>query len=877
MKRNAIIIFGIIVTVFPLLLFLRTLCPVVFPGDSAEFAAVIELPTLAHPPGYPLYTVLGYLFTRLPLGPGAFEANLLSAVFGALATLLMYLVFIILTKRPVASAAAAMLLSFGNSFWKLSSIAEMYTLAALMTAAVWWAATRIGENEKPPTWKGFFMLGLLFGLGLANHQSIILILPGIAVYLILRKLQFKASTAASGVIIGLIIGLAFYLLLFPISRITSPMDAPKLNGFNDFWRYVTRQVYFTRSPEVVGEQYAGGSLVGSWDIAKQLGRDIWAEWGPIFFVVSIGGLIYLVVKRRALGWGVIVSIICFILGLCFLTRGSPLGMPKVDLRAVDWLVVPFLPLFAFGFIGALDGAYNKLISTNQLVGEESFIPKARVPVILDLFYIAIPIVLMLFNLDTANMQGHIFADRMVDNSMVGVQIPATIFTSGDEYYTFRYKIKVDGNSRDRGGKAPDVELIDAKNLRVVVEGSGRELDPDEGLAGKIVQEISNARKVYLTFLPSPKVAEMLRNGNIHLEHVALTYEAVPDMALDAAGGKDFIRFSKPGQEAEIWKSIDQDHLAALDTITLDPLEVPYVQRYFTEASNYGKLFFSRAEKTYSKSYYTLAANFLDKVYFLAGHSDESIDGIVRELALSNWYIHNYQFALDMLDYAAEKNIQFPERDPIRANLYFVKEPKKGLELGAEAYAAGKTKWMDYNLIEALMMEDVKAEKLDAAKDKAVYLISRYFDLSIDWNDPAKFDSIKGTLAEAPESGMALWHYASIASLQGDKQTVMEIVKLFSQIQPDFLIDRLDSLLTPGNFEKAIPFYEALVELNPEDWKAKEGLAICLFETGKVEGAKELASETIAHRPDSKNLKRILGIETPEEPPKGNQNQPEGGQ
>jgi hypothetical protein len=65
MKSRTNVIYAVIVVLFPFLLYLRTLCPVVFPGDSAEMASVIQLPAMAHPPGYPIYTILGFLITHI--------------------------------------------------------------------------------------------------------------------------------------------------------------------------------------------------------------------------------------------------------------------------------------------------------------------------------------------------------------------------------------------------------------------------------------------------------------------------------------------------------------------------------------------------------------------------------------------------------------------------------------------------------------------------------------------------------------------------------------------------------------------------------------------------------------------------------------------
>lgn len=65
-----------------LCLYLATLLPDVGAGDIAEFQRAAPTLGLPHPTGYPLYMILGWLWSHLPLGGTmAWRMNLLSAVF----------------------------------------------------------------------------------------------------------------------------------------------------------------------------------------------------------------------------------------------------------------------------------------------------------------------------------------------------------------------------------------------------------------------------------------------------------------------------------------------------------------------------------------------------------------------------------------------------------------------------------------------------------------------------------------------------------------------------------------------------------------------------------------------------------------------------
>src|SRR3990172_1746314 len=81
---------GAVVFVGALALYVRTAAPSVLGADSGEFQFVPPVLGIAHPPGYALYTLLGKLFSLLPLGEIAYRVNLMSGFFGAWAVGLVY-------------------------------------------------------------------------------------------------------------------------------------------------------------------------------------------------------------------------------------------------------------------------------------------------------------------------------------------------------------------------------------------------------------------------------------------------------------------------------------------------------------------------------------------------------------------------------------------------------------------------------------------------------------------------------------------------------------------------------------------------------------------------------------------------------------------
>lgn len=155
--------------------------------DGNELATIPSVLGLAHPPGYPLYTWLGKLFSLLPLGDVAFRMNLMSAALAACAVGGLYLVAMWVLPpetrgRRAAAALAALLFAFGPTFWSQAVITEVYApnLAAVALSLLLllrWAHTRHDRD--------FFFFALAFGLSLGMHLSDLGFAPGFALFILL--------------------------------------------------------------------------------------------------------------------------------------------------------------------------------------------------------------------------------------------------------------------------------------------------------------------------------------------------------------------------------------------------------------------------------------------------------------------------------------------------------------------------------------------------------------------------------------------------------------------------------------------------------------------------------------------------------------------
>src|SRR6476646_10318430 len=181
-----------------LALYTATLLPGIGSGDTAEFQRVVPTLGVAHPTGYPLYTMLGWLWSQLPLGATpAWRMNLFSAVMAALAVGALFLVGRALGQSRLVAAMAALTFAVSATFWSQATIAEVYALAALIQALLLLALLRWRQGRNPNAKKGWplWVAGLLLGLGLAHHRTIILLIPGALVFWGLEARGWRLDTA----------------------------------------------------------------------------------------------------------------------------------------------------------------------------------------------------------------------------------------------------------------------------------------------------------------------------------------------------------------------------------------------------------------------------------------------------------------------------------------------------------------------------------------------------------------------------------------------------------------------------------------------------------------------------------------------------------
>jgi Protein O-mannosyl-transferase TMEM260-like len=237
----------------PFLIYLTSLPPGVTWGDSPELANSAITLGVAHPSGYPLFIIIGKLFSLLPFSSPAFGINLMSAFLEAGAVVWIFLIIRRVSKNGWTSLAAVILFSLTYTFWMHGRIIEVYALNNFLIGAILYFMFRWIEERKI---KDLYMMSIFFGLGFTNHLTIVLFFPAVLFMFITTdpKIIFKPKP------MGIMIGIIF---LFQILYLYIPWRAAVSGGETMVWNNPDSWKKFIY--HVTGNEYSvfrkGSSLI----------------------------------------------------------------------------------------------------------------------------------------------------------------------------------------------------------------------------------------------------------------------------------------------------------------------------------------------------------------------------------------------------------------------------------------------------------------------------------------------------------------------------------------------------------------------------------------------------------------------------------------
>ena len=230
--------------------------------DTGEFIAVANEMGVPHPPGSPLFNLLGRIFIVLFSGGNdanvASAVNLMSATASGFAVLFLFWTITHFARKMFvnhgehlssqqlftvmsAGVVGALAYTFSDTFWFSAVEGEVYALSSFFTALIFWAmlkwehafelAKDSAEKNRADRWIVFIFL--MIGLSITVHLLNLLTLPSVVMIYYYKKHVYKTSKAILAFIIAIALtGLTMWGMLYLIPKWSAAFDRIFVNSFS---------------------------------------------------------------------------------------------------------------------------------------------------------------------------------------------------------------------------------------------------------------------------------------------------------------------------------------------------------------------------------------------------------------------------------------------------------------------------------------------------------------------------------------------------------------------------------------------------------------------------------------------------------------------
>lgn len=201
------------------IVYLMTMAPTMSFWDCGEFIACSYIGGVPHPPGSPLFLIIGHIFSFLPFGDHGWRINLISVLASGFTVMLTYLIIVHLVREwkgqlktksdwylaIFSGVIGALTFAFTHSFWFNAVEAEVYASSMLFTAlVVWLILVWSTKADEPGNERYLLLIAYLIGLAIGVHLLNLLAIPFVAMIFYYKK--FKVTTK-SFIIMTIITGL----------------------------------------------------------------------------------------------------------------------------------------------------------------------------------------------------------------------------------------------------------------------------------------------------------------------------------------------------------------------------------------------------------------------------------------------------------------------------------------------------------------------------------------------------------------------------------------------------------------------------------------------------------------------------------------------
>lgn len=374
----------------------------IYSGDIGDLVTSSYFMGVAHPPGYPLFTFLGFLFSHLPLPLSIVtKVALISTIASFTALIIYYRFSLFATKNIFISLLSTSILAFSYLFWLHAEIPEAFGLNNLFVVILITCSFFFYKTKKIAY---LYTLSFSVGLSLTHHHTILLLFPLVGLLLLKNfKIVFLNKKNLLVSIVLFILGLSFYLYV-PIAASRQPLiNWDNATTVNSFIHLLLRKDYGGFAPRIDNEIPVAIKLIVAGDYIKT----IISIFSYQILFIALLGFFYLIKKDKYFLFTLCIAYI--ISGPFFVYYAATLITTTTALGIIERFYVMstivFMFFVPFGFLFLkqfIENKFSKKIYSYFSIG----------------YFIIVPLLLIQYN----------FPKTDLSNSTFGIQLSKDIFS-----------------------------------------------------------------------------------------------------------------------------------------------------------------------------------------------------------------------------------------------------------------------------------------------------------------------------------------------------------------------------------------------------------------------------------------------------------------
>lgn len=296
-----------------LVIYIHHLSPSIYGGDSGDLLSAAIVKGVAHPSGYPLYTILGILFLKLPIEETpAWKFGLSSAILSSFSVVLMYLIVKEITENRLLALSSAITLAFSFPFWIYAEIVEVFALHNFFILIITFLTIKYLNTLNK---KFLFALSFFVGLSLTNNLVIILLIPTvlITIFIANKKIVSDFKTLLACFTLTLL-ALIPYLYVPWAATKNPPINWDKVVNLENLFYLIARKDYGWGISNIISE---GFDYLNA-NINLETYARYWFAYLNFFLPVTIPFGFWQLIKRKKFALLFLLSLGLFLLGPFFI-------------------------------------------------------------------------------------------------------------------------------------------------------------------------------------------------------------------------------------------------------------------------------------------------------------------------------------------------------------------------------------------------------------------------------------------------------------------------------------------------------------------------------------------------------------------------------